>query len=248
MLEVGLAVSFERAISTADELADRREEESSRLATIATLDGTIVRLDRHIIATEDRLKDAFEAHGEALTAWAAVAGALGFITSTPDPADLRDFLAARAMVLDVRAARDAAYEAVTAELAQQEAMRLRLFRLMPLGQPASLSEAVVAAQQLIERATELRQQRNQLQTELRTMRRLHRQAIDDHEAVQAAFASWRAAWGECLSQLNRPAGETPAGLERAIELIEEAHGERQHLVELDHRISGMRGNWPWPPI
>jgi uncharacterized protein YhaN len=45
-----------------------------------------------------------------------------------------------------------------------------------------------------------------------------------------------------LSKLNRPADETPAGLERAIELIEEAHRERERLVDLDRRITGMRGN------
>lgn len=199
--EVGLAASFERAIGTADELADRRDEESSRLATIATLDSTIVRFDRHLVAAESWLAEARQARREALQAWTAVAGTLGF-TTAPDPGDLRDFLAARATVLDLRAVRDTAYEAVTAELAQQESMRLRFIRLMPLGQTASLSEAFVAAEQSIERATALSQRRNQLQTELQTMRRLHRQAIDDHQAAQAAFVNWQVAWGECLSQLN----------------------------------------------
>ena len=42
---VGIVTAFERAVGEADELADRREGESNRLATIATLDGTIARLD-----------------------------------------------------------------------------------------------------------------------------------------------------------------------------------------------------------
>jgi len=49
-------------------------------------------------------------------------------------------------------------------------------------------------------------------------------------------------WSECVSKQKRPTEETPAGLERAIEVIEEAHRGRQHLVALDHRIGGMRGN------
>ncbi len=199
--EVGLAASFERAIGTADELADRRDEESSRLATIASLDSTIVRLDRHLVAAESWLAEARQVRGEALQAWTTVAGTLGF-TTAPDPDDLHDFLAARATVLDSRAVRDTACEAVTAELAQQELMRLRFIRLMPLDQTTSLCEAIAAAQQSIERATALSQQRNQLQTELQTLRRLHHQAIEDHQAAQAAFASWQVAWGECLSQLN----------------------------------------------
>jgi uncharacterized protein YhaN len=42
--------------------------------------------------------------------------------------------------------------------------------------------------------------------------------------------------------LKRPGNEPPAGVERAIELIEGAHRERQRVLELDHRIGGMREN------
>jgi hypothetical protein len=46
------------------------------------------------------------------------------LSITPEPVDLKGFLAARDAVLDLRAARDAAKEAVAAEAAQQDAVRL----------------------------------------------------------------------------------------------------------------------------
>jgi uncharacterized protein YhaN len=139
-------------------------------------------------------------------------------------------------------ARDAAQQAFAAEAAEQETMRLRLAKLMPQDESGSLSEALVVAEQVIERCTALHQQRNRMNVELQMASRLHRQAVDDRDAAQAALGNWQEAWRECLSKLNRRPKETPAGLERAIELIEEAHREQQSLVALDHRIAGMRGN------
>jgi hypothetical protein len=43
-------------------------------------------------------------------------------------------------------------------------------------------------------------------------------------------------------RLKAPRQRAPVGVERAIELIEEAHRERQRVLELDHRIEGMRKN------
>jgi len=166
---------------------------------------------------------------------------LGFDDAT-EPTDLRDFLTAREALLDARSAREAAHQALTLEAAEQEAVRLRFVRLMLQDEPGSLSQAVAVAEQVIERSTELRLERDRIETELQTFRRLHRQAEDDEGAVRRALETWQEAWRECLTKLRRPADDTPAGLERAIELIEEAHRENQRLVDLDHRVSGMRGN------
>jgi uncharacterized protein YhaN len=170
-----------------------------------------------------------------------LAGRLSF-EEAPEPIDLRDFLAAREVVLDVRSAREAAQHAVAIESAEQETMRLRFVRLMLQDEPGSLSHAVASAEQVIERSAGVRQERDRIQTELQTFRRLHRRAQDDEDAARLALETWQEAWRECLSKLRRPADDTPAQLERAIELIEETHGERQRLIDLDHRISGMRGN------
>jgi hypothetical protein len=50
-------------------------------------------------------------------------------------------------------------------------------------EPGSLSQAVAVAEQVIERSTELRLERDRIETELQTFRRLHRQAEDDEGAV-----------------------------------------------------------------
>jgi uncharacterized protein YhaN len=237
----GLVATYEDAISTADDVADRRDEESTRLAKIASLDRTIARLDAQIIAADERLAERRRLHEEALRNWKALARSLGF-DDLPELIDLRDFLAAREVVLDARSAGEAAHQALALETTEQETMRLRFARLMPQDEPGSLPQALASAEQVIERSTERHQERKRIETELRTFRRLHRQAEDDEDAARRALEAWQDSWLESLKKLSRPAIETPAGLEKAIELIEEAHREHQRLLDLDHRIAGMRGN------
>jgi uncharacterized protein YhaN len=237
----GLVATYEDAISTADDVADRRDEESTRLAKIASLDGTIAKLDAQIVATDERLAERRRLHEEALRNWEALARSLGF-DDAPEPIDLRDFLAARELVLDARSGREAAQQALTLEAAEQDTMRLRFIRLMAQDEPGSLPQALAAGEQVIERSNELRQESERIETELRTLRPLYRQAADDEGAARRALQTWQESWLECLTKLRRPADEMPAGLERAIELIEEAHRERHSLDDLDHRIAGMRGN------
>jgi uncharacterized protein YhaN len=238
---VGIAAAFERAVSEADDLADRRDEESVRLATIAGLEQTVARHRNGIERSGQQLAEARRTHREALAAWTFLTAGFGFAIP-PEPADLQSFLAARDVVLDRRAARDAAQQALAAEAARQEAMRLRFARLMPQPECASLAEAIASAQQAIDRVNALRKERDRLEHEFRIERGLHAQFVEERNAAQAALNSWREEWQLCLAALKRPDGETPAGVERAIELIEEAHRERQRVLDLDHRINGMRAN------
>ena len=94
---------------------------------------------------ERRLAEASRAHREALDAWTSLTASFG-LSIKSEPADLLGFLAARDMVVDRHAARDAAQEALAPEIAQQETMRLRFARLMPEPECASLAEAITAAQ------------------------------------------------------------------------------------------------------
>lgn len=238
---LGLATVFERAIDKADDLADRRHEESQRLAAIAEQQRTIAELATEIADAKERLAEARKAHDEVVHGWAAVVVPLGF-AEAPDPGDVRDFITAREAVLDARAARDLAQQAVLAEMERREAARRRFAKLLPADKCASLDEALATAQQVIERCTEIKKRRDQLQDRLDTFHRLHRQALDEQDAARQAVAQWQDAWRECLSGLNRPPSEPPAAVERAIQLNEEAHSERRQLGKVDHRITGMRRN------
>ncbi|HJU15681.1 MAG TPA: AAA family ATPase [Stellaceae bacterium] len=236
---LGLAGVFERALGAADRLADRRDEEGRRLARIAEQERLIAAREKEIAGAEERLAKARAAHCEAAERWAALTGDLGF-AEPPEAAGLVEFLAARETVLDARAARDLAQQAVTAEMTRQEAMRRRFAGSLPAEKCASLAEALFAAQQVIEHGREAKQERDRVRAALGTLRHQYRQALDNRKAAQQALAKWEADWRACLAQLNRPPGETPAAVERAIELIEEAHQERRKLADLEHRIAGIR--------
>jgi len=240
-MPLGLATVFERAIGAADDLADRRDEESRRLAAIAEQELIIARLNKEIGTAGQGVVEARDACKDAAHRWAAVAGAFGF-AEIPDPGDLREVIAAREAVLEARMQRDVAQQAVEAEAERQEAARDRLARLLPPEKCASLAEALSTAQQVIDRCAEARQERDRVRAEIETFRRLHRQAFDERNLAEQAFATWQSEWRECLSRLNRPPTETPAGVGKSIELIEEAHLERRKLADLDHRVAGMRQN------
>ena len=64
------------------------------------------------------------------------------------------------------------------------------------------------------------------------------------EQIEAGeeFAKWRMKWEDCLTMLRRPSGEPPAAVDKAIELIGDAHSERRALSDLEHRVAGMTGN------
>ncbi len=239
--QVGLAAVFERAIRDSDDLADRRDEESRRLARIGEQERIIAGLDQKIVGAEKRLGETREAHDDALSSWRALTTALG-LAEVPEATDLRDFVTAREAVFDARAEKDIARQAITAEEIRQERARLRFAKLLPADRCGSLIEGLSAAQQVIERYVGARQERDRLHGQLKTFRRLHRQGIDQRNTAQEEFANWDADWRQCLSNLKRPAAETPAAVEKAVELIAEAHQNHQEFGRLEHRIAGMKRN------
>ena len=163
---LGLATVFERAIDEADQLADRRHEESQRLAAIAEQQRAIAELATAIADAKSRVAEAREAHDEAMRRWAAVVVPLG-LAEAPQPGDVWDFIAARDVVLDARVARDLAQQAVLAEAERREAARRRFAKLLPAGRCASFDDALAAAQQMIERCRETKKRRDQLRDRTR---------------------------------------------------------------------------------
>jgi hypothetical protein len=115
---LGLTNVFERAIDDADNLADRRDEESARLASIASQEQAVSQLDETIVGAELRVIEARRGHNAALHVWAALTEPLGLV-ELPTPGDLREFLSAREVVLDRRADRDSAQQALAFELGRQ---------------------------------------------------------------------------------------------------------------------------------
>jgi uncharacterized protein YhaN len=236
---LGVTAAFERAIGEADRLADRRDEEGRRLARIAEQERAIAALDRKIADAEERRAAAREAHGRAAHEWVALAAALG-LAGEPAPQDVREILTARLAVLDIRSARDAAAHAVDAEARRQDSLLARFARLLSAEQCSSLTAALAAAQQTLDRAAAIRKERDRVETQLATFRRLHQAALARRGEAGKAIAEWQAEWRQCLTVLGRAADETPASVEQAIELIAAAHRERRKLRELDHRIAGMK--------
>ena len=238
---LGVTTAFERAIGDADRLADRRDEESRRFARIAEQERSIAALDKDIAGAEQRRDAAREAHGRAAHEWAAVAAALGF-AEEPAPQDVREILTARQAVLDTRSARDAAEHAAKAEVRRQDALLERFANLLSAEHCTSLTGALAVAQQTLDRSAAIRKERDRVETRLGTFRRLHQAALAGRGEAEKAIAEWQAGWLQCLTALGRAADETPAAVEKAIELIEAAHRERRELGNLDYRIAGMKQN------
>lgn len=236
---LGATAAFERAIRDADDLTDRRDEESRRLARIAEQERSLAALDGKIADAEQSRGAAREIHECAAREWAALAASLG-LAGEPAPQDVREILTARQAVLDARAGREAAAHALAAETGRQTLLLERFARLLSAEQCPSLTGALAVAQQTLDRAAAIGRERDAIATRLATFRPLSQQALADRGKAEQALAAWQSGWRQCLAALGRAAEEPPAAVEKAIELIEAAHQKRRDLDSLDIRITGMK--------
>jgi uncharacterized protein YhaN len=237
----GLAGEFEHALRQADNLADRRDAESRRLASIGEYERQIRDLDRRIADAERCCEEARRKQEGVEAAWRDLTSDFGF--SVPvEAGDLRDILAARQNILDIRAMRDEAQAALGTEMRRQDSELRKFIALLPAEKCRSLADALAAARQAIDLSDKVARQRSGIEARLAEIRRSRQHAENEHKAVLSELAEWQSRWQACLSCLKRPVDEAPPAAEKAIELIDEAHRHNDRLRDLDHRIAGMKHN------
>ena len=238
--EQSLPLAFERAMTAADDLADRRNREGERLAQAAELTRRIGELTARL-ADDEAKHAAARAHCDAARqAWRDACATLAL----PDEAtiaELRAFLAGRDRVID-------AQEALASALRDQAALAQRhaawgdrlATELGPVLAPAAgLTEWLGLADECLDANKQAEEMRARLQDRLTTQRKNRDEKADRQHAAETALAVVMQDWAQVRQALQRPDGEDPATTVELLELLNQLDHQHQAAARLGHRLREM---------
>ena len=241
---IPLPIAFERAIATADAVADRHAEEATRLAAATELQTAIAR--QHVALAES-LANSGRASVAVQAAEADWAAALA-PTTLPGGATLAEvqaFLAAREQVIAARQAECGAQDAARVLAARQETAAAALAAALQTA-PDTLVRLLNAGKARITAAERAVAQRQASARTIATARRAAAQSAVKLQTAQAASAAWAAQWDACLGRLRRPAAEPPAitaaVLDRLVALparIDAAESLQGRVSEMTAQLAGF---------
>ncbi len=233
-----LPLAFERAMAAADTIADRRVDESTRLATAA---GLLASIARHEAALASSMAETQRHHGTVDAAGAAWVAAIAVVGLAPDAtlADLRAFATARDKVIQALQAERNATEAAQALAGRQAAYARQLATAMQTA-PDTLPRLVAAARQRVTAAEHTVAQRQAHNRTLVTARRTAAKAAAALAEVEAAMAAWEIQWRGALARLRRPAGEPPDATASVLDPLIALPGHVEAADTAQRRITEMQ--------
>lgn len=239
--EQPLPLAYERAVRTADELADRRAEDSDLLAQAAAAQDALRRTEEEAGPAGEALAPRRARAEAAERAWSAACAALG-LDGGAAIAEVRSLLAAREQVVARSAALDAAMAAAAA-LAQAHAgwaSRLAAAIGEPQAPDLPLPALLATAEALLAEAERRQARRIELAAGLRELHHKHERDEAALAAAGQALAAWEAAWQSALADLGRPADETPAVTAEVLRLLADLDRDHRDAEKLAERIRDMR--------
>ena len=233
-----LPIAFERAMATADNVADRRVSEAEAVEQARSARQSVENANIRLHMAEDELQKAAETSVAADRGWAQVCAPLP-LGPVPSVREVEDFIAARATTVDAwekqREARDA-YAGLTRQHAVW-AERLAEALEMPAGKEldillATADRRLTTTQQAIKTRASLEAQREAAAKNLSETRARVRDA-------NAAMLAWQDAWNRLLPELGRPANEDPLVTEELLQVIADLDKAQNEASSLAERVAGM---------
>ncbi len=249
-----LPVAYVRAVEGADRLADRRVQEAARLDRLLQARLRLGQAGEAALRAEQAV-DAARLRAEAARAdWREAVAPLR-LGEAATASDVRDLLRLREAALGAVAAAEGAAAAKAALLALHAGWAARLAGMAggaaadgaaadgeaaegagaPDGLPALLAEAergVAAAREQAARRAELGGRLDQV------TRRIAQDAAR-LAGERERLADWEAEWRQCLVALGRPAGEAPASVAVALDLLGQLRETLGAAEALRERVAGM---------
>ncbi len=237
---VPLGLAYERAVTAADELADRRAEEQAQLAQAERLER--VSRDLGMLAEKQKAEaeTATKALSDAQLRWGE-ACATASLPQSATRADIREFIAARDATLAAERERCAAASALAALAARQAEWAKRLATL--IGNDTSAANPcdtlVGEAERMIAFVEETRRERGLIESRLKAVQDL-RKTIEDERAAKASLMdNWRCEWRQALAGLGREPDEQPQTISDVLDVLVELDIELDKSAALHERIAGM---------
>ena len=239
---VPLGLAYERAVTAADELADRRAEEQTRLAQAEQLERRL--RDLAAIAEKQKVEVAAATHAlvEAQRRWAEACATIA-LPASATRAEIREFIASRDASLTADREHRAAVSELQAVTARQAEWATRLATLMNDDRSGSepCTTLVHDAEQMISRAEEVLRQRGLIESQLKTVQDLRRSMEDEKAAKTSLMEDWRGEWRQALASLGRAQDEPPQTVSDVLDVLVELDSELDKSAALHERIAGMIG-------
>jgi uncharacterized protein YhaN len=236
--DLPLPLAYERAVTAADDLADRRGSEAERVERVAELRRQVASTEATIAAMAGRLAEAASACAQADAAWSAVCSPLN-LPGDAGLAAVRELVAARERVLDLWRALAEAQEANEALLARHAGLAAQLsdgLTLPPTDDPAALPDLLARAEAAIDAEERAEKTRARLEAQAAAARRDTERLAQALGEANDRHARWRADWREALGALHRPSDEDPDVTRSLLDVLADLEKERQGAAQCAERL------------
>lgn len=234
-----LPLAYERAVTAADTLADRRIEDAATVERVQSARAALQEAETRVEEAETRHRLAAEAQQAAERVWQQLCARLP-LGVFPTLREVRSFLAARAEVIDARQTLLTADAAETALATNHVNWTLRL--AASLGQPAdgSLSDLLAMADRRIIEAQQAGRARAALEARGDAARAALADAQNRRQQAVIALAEWREEWARAMMALGRPPDEDPQVTEDVLQVLAELDQAQKERAGLAERVAGMQ--------
>lgn len=235
--ETPLPLAFERALTAADAIADRRVSESDLLATIESARRAVAEAEQNVEAASARVRLATERLLQTRRAWAQACAPLG-LREDATLSEAQTFLERRDRVIEAQASLTAATSAHAALKARQAGWVLRLRDVLG-EETGGLPSLLVLAEESIAAARRLSAARDEVERDRPRAARELLAAQTAHAAAKAGLTDWRARWHVVLAELGRPLTEEPAETGAVLQILAEIAKDWPKVESDTQRIARM---------
>ncbi|WP_158933210.1 AAA family ATPase [Acidisphaera sp. S103] len=235
---LALPLAYERAVTDADDFADRRVHETTLVERAHAAQAKLAEAETKLQKAADQYQSSKESSAAADAAWIQLC-AIFPLGPAPGLGDVRQFLKAREDAIDARHTVLKAEAASAALKASHSVWAAHLAELLEVAGQPGLPDLLMAADRKLAQARQvettraaLESQQKRAEADLADAERAHQQAIQ-------ALATWQAEWARATTDLGRPVAEDPAVMDDVLQVFSELDGKQKEHASAAVRVEGM---------
>ncbi len=240
--DLPLPLAYERAVTAADDLADRRGSEAERVERMAESRRQIAATEAIIEDLCIRLAEAVDACARIEAAWTAVCSPLN-LPSDAGLGAVRDLMAGRERVLDLLRGVAEAEEVNDTLLARHADWAAHLaagLNVPATNEAAALPGLLARAEAAIDTEERAEKARAKLETRLAAAREEAERLAQALTEATDRHARWQVEWTDALAALGRPGDEDPDITRALLDVLADLDKEQQNATQLADRLRDMQ--------
>jgi uncharacterized protein YhaN len=244
-LEPEQADGYERALASADHIADARTDHAAQIERTAAAHARAARLKREHTTLRGR-KDELDAWKAALASEWADAWVITGLAAT-EAEDALTWLDDRDAILDLdRTASKAEARAETLVTREgghvDELTRLLSAHGREIAPNGALDTLIALGQGVAADAQKQATDRLTLQAALQGAERSVTAAQREQNAAEQAWSAWEDAWPQRRTEAGLPEGATPEAAQEIVRAVNDGLGQLERIADLERRIAGIDSN------